>query len=203
MATFNLTVTAIGQDMTFAAGTLAGQWRFTLSPGDFDELSDVPFFTFMGLAEDDYTGTIQRMDDTGFVGLGPITPIEITLPQPEAPDPSQVVQIIITDYYNRRGQVRALFWAPVPEDLQAEFATVGLASEWALATTEENDAIEAGEVAERGIWLTRAGKSPAEVRTELETRRLQFYTDIQDAAALNQENTVLIESGLWVKRAAP
>lgn len=200
MATFNVTLTGISQAMDFAAGTLGGQWKFTADPGALVVWADLPVAVFNGLAADTYTFTNQRFNDTETVALGPLASVEVVLPQPEAPDPSQDVEIVITDYYNRRGQVRALLWAPVPAALQDEFATPGLVSEWALATVAENEAIEAGEIAERGIWLTRAGKSAAEVRTELETRRAQFYADIQDAEAINQENTAKIGSGLYVKR---
>lgn len=199
MATFNVTLTGIAQAMDFAAGTLGGQWKFTADPGALVVWADLPVAVFNGLAADTYTFTNQRFNDTETVALGPLASIEVELPQPDAPDPTVGKQIIITDYYNARGQVKFLLWATVPAALQSQFAVPGKASEWAFATVEENAAIAAGEVAELAGSMSRGVKSDAEVRTALEARWVTFNADVQDADALNQENTYAVESGLWLK----
>ena len=161
--------------------------------------ADLPVAVFNGLAADTYTSTVQRFNDTETVGLGPIITQEIVLPQPEAPDPSVGKKIIITDYYNERSQVKFLLWATVPAALQSQFAVPGKASEWAFATVEENAAIAAGEVAELAGSMSRGVKSDGEVRAALDVRWERFNASVQDAEALNQENTYEVESGLWLK----
>jgi hypothetical protein len=203
MATYDVTITLLSVPMDFAAGTEQGQWKFTCSTGALVQFEDLPTTTFVGLPDGTHTFTGQAFNDTETIGLGPIETSQLTLPLAGPGEPGAAGTIIITDWYNKRGQVRALLWAEVPEALQDQFATVGLASKWPLATTAENDAIEAGEVAELGIWVTRGVKTEAQVRAELVERWTRYNAGIQDAGALSHEDTVLVEAGIWVKRVAP
>lgn len=49
----------------FHAGTVAGKYRFTLTPGPVQD-EDSPESTFTGVVDGDYTGSVIRLDaDTG------------------------------------------------------------------------------------------------------------------------------------------
>lgn len=185
--------------MEFASGTLGGQWRFAIVEAGMVVWADLPTATFVGLGAGTYTATVTRYNDTETVALGPTASITITFPQPAAPDPSVFKHTIITDYYNARGQVRFLMWAQVPAALQSQFAVPGKASAWQFATSAENAAIAAGQVAELEGSISRGEKSDGEVRAALDARWEKYNATIQDAEALNQENTFSVGSGLWLR----
>jgi len=196
---FTVTLSVVPDTMAFPTGTLGGQWKIEIVEAGLVQWVDLPVATFVGLYPGTYTGRAQRYNDTETIALGPAVTILLVLPQAAAPDPSVVKRVIITDYYNARGQVRFLLWAPVPAALQSQFAQVGKVSEWAFATTPENNAIAAGEVAELAGSLTRGTKSDAEVRAELDARWVLYNATIQDAEALNQENTFSVGAGIWLR----
>ena len=196
---FGIVLSGITDTMDFATGTLQGQWRLSIVEAGMVVWNDLPTATFIGLGAGTYTGTLQAFNDTETVALGPLVSITIVVPQPDAPDPSVFKHTIITDYYNARGQVRFLMWAQVPAALQSQFAVPGKASAWQFATSAENAAIAAGEVAELEGSISRGEKSDGEVRAALDARWEKYNATIQDAEALNQENTFSVGSGLWLR----
>lgn len=196
---FTVTLSVVPDNMDFATGTLGGQWKIEIVEAGLFAWVDLPVATFVGLYPGTYTGRAQRYNDTETLALGPAVTIQLVLPQPAAPDPDVFKHTIITDYYNARGQVRFLLWAQVPASLQSQFAQVGKVSEWAFATTAENNAIAAGEVAELSGSLTRGPRSDADVRAELDARWEKYNQTIQDAEALNQENTFSVGAGIWLR----
>ena len=196
---FTVVLSIVPDEMEFATGTVGGQWKIEIVEAGLVAWVDLPVATFTGLYPGTYTGRGTRYNDTETVALGPPIFITLVLPQPDAPDPGVFKHTIITDYYNARGQVRFLMWAQVPVSLQSQFAHPGARSEWAFATTPENDAIAAGEVAELGGSISRGTLSDAEVRAELDARWVKYNQTIQDAEALNQENTFSVGAGIWLR----
>ena len=196
---FTIVLSGVSGTMDFAAGMLQGQWRLSIVEAGMVVWTDLPTATFVGLGAGTYTATIQAYNDTETIALGPLVSVIFTIPQPDAPDPDVFKHTIITDYYNARGQVRFLMWAQVPASLQSQFAVPGKASAWQFATSAENAAIAAGEVAELEGSISRGEKSDGEVRAALDARWEKYNATIQDAEALNQENTFSVGSGLWLR----
>jgi len=191
---YTATVTGLTEPMDFAEAVVGGQWKFTaesvvLDPDILTIWTDLPVAVFNQIPAGTYTFSVTRYNEDETIALGPTRSAVVEIPQPAAPDPSVFKRIIITDYYNARGQVRFVLWAEVPLVLQAQFARPGLVSEWAFATAGENAALAAGEVAELAGGMTRGEKTNSEVRADLEMRWARYNETINDVAALSEENT--------------
>lgn len=96
------------------------------------------------------------------------------------------------------GRVVVALWAPVPTPAQGTFAQTGKVSAWTLASSDQNAAIAAGEIAERVRVLPAAGLTDPQILDMIEAEWTLFNDMIDDLGIWPQVNKFWLGSpGVW------
>lgn len=86
------------------------------------------------------------------------------------------------------GRVVVALWAQVPPPAQVQFARPGLVSKWTLASTQQNDALAAGQIAERIRVLPVAGMTDQQILDMIQVEWAIFNDSVDELGIWPQIN---------------